>query len=168
VSLSPSNTRPFDLPEFILTLRCRHPACGHCFARVSYTVSTILFGPFRGLYNSPLPWCYIGRPPPETRTRNWFPVPFRKVAVPSVRIEVDFSFPLFPYSLVAFLSGPPHQEPTRRGQLETRKLPLVGVSISEPIGPSLDVHPAETDPVPPEQLPILGALSDPAPMQILV
>jgi hypothetical protein len=29
------------------------------------------------------------------------------------------------------------------------------------------MHPAETDPVPPEQLPLLGALPDPAPMQSL-
>jgi hypothetical protein len=47
------------------------------------------------------------------------------------------------------------------------KLPLVGVSVSEPIGPSVDVHPAETDPVPPEQLPLLGALADPAPIESL-
>jgi hypothetical protein len=45
--------------------------------------------------------------------------------------------------------------------------PLVGVSVSEPIGPSGYVNPAETDPVPPEQLPLLGALPDPAPMQSL-
>jgi hypothetical protein len=31
---------------------------GTVFARVFYTVSTLLFGPFRGLYNSPSPWCY--------------------------------------------------------------------------------------------------------------
>jgi hypothetical protein len=41
------------------------------------------------------------------------------------------------------------------------------VSVSERIGPSGDVHPAETDPVRPEQLPLLGALPDPAPMQSL-
>jgi hypothetical protein len=61
--------------------------------------------------------------------------------------------------------------PTSSGSYSTRsavrKLPLVGVSVSEPIGPSGDVHPAETDPVPPEQLPLLGALPDPAPMQSL-
>jgi hypothetical protein len=48
-----------------------------------------------------------------------------------------------------------------------RKLPLFGVSVSGPIGPSGDVHPAETDPVPPEQLPLLGALPDPALIQCL-
>jgi hypothetical protein len=61
--------------------------------------------------------------------------------------------------------------PTSSGAYSTRsavrKLPLVGVSVSEPIGPSGDVHPAETDPVPPEQLPLLGALPDPAPIQCL-
>jgi hypothetical protein len=90
---------------------------GTVFARVSYTVSNLLFGPFRGLCNSPLPWCYIGVAPPETLTRNWFPFPFRKVPVPSVRIEVEFSFPLFPYPVVYILSCLPHQEPTRSGQL---------------------------------------------------
>jgi hypothetical protein len=62
--------------------------------------------------------------------------------------------------------------PTSSGASSTRsvvrKLSLVGVSVSEPIGPSGDVHPAETDPVLPEQLPLFGALPDPAPMQSLV
>jgi hypothetical protein len=53
VSLSPSITRPFDAPGFLFTVRCRHPARGHCFARVSCTVSTLLSGPIRGLYDSP-------------------------------------------------------------------------------------------------------------------
>jgi hypothetical protein len=53
VSLSPSITRPFDAPEFLFTVRCRYPARGHCFARVSYTVSTLLSGSIRGLYDSP-------------------------------------------------------------------------------------------------------------------
>jgi hypothetical protein len=61
--------------------------------------------------------------------------------------------------------------PTSSGAHSTpsavRKLPLVGVSVSEPTGPSVDMHPAETGPVPPEQLPLLGALPDPAPMQSL-
>ena len=61
--------------------------------------------------------------------------------------------------------------PTSSGAYSTRsavrKLPLPGVSVSEPIGPVGEVHPAETDPVPPEQLPLLGALPDPAPMQSL-
>jgi hypothetical protein len=61
--------------------------------------------------------------------------------------------------------------PTSSGAYSTRsavrKLTLVGVSVSEPIGPSGDVQPAETYPVPPEQLPPLGALGDPAPMQSL-
>jgi hypothetical protein len=137
---------------------------GTVFARVSYTVSALIFGPFRGLYNSRLPWCYIGLTTKETRTRNWFPIRFRKVAVPSVRIEVDFCF-LIPYRLVAIISCLPHQEPTRRGPL-SRNSPLSGCPL-EPIGPSEGVHPAENDPVPPEQLPLLGALPDPAPMQSL-
>jgi hypothetical protein len=45
--------------------------------------------------------------------------------------------------------------------------PLCRVSVSEPIVPSGDVYPAETDPVPPEQLPLLEALPDPSPMQSL-
>jgi hypothetical protein len=61
--------------------------------------------------------------------------------------------------------------PTSSGAYSTRsavrKLPIVGVSVSEPIGPSGDAHPAETDPVPPEQLPLLGVLPDPAPIQCL-
>jgi hypothetical protein len=39
VSLSPSTTRPFDAPEFILTLRCRHPARGHCFCPRAYSLN---------------------------------------------------------------------------------------------------------------------------------
>jgi hypothetical protein len=46
VSLCPSTTRPFNEPEFFLTLRCRNPTRGHCFARVSYTVSTLLLAHF--------------------------------------------------------------------------------------------------------------------------
>jgi hypothetical protein len=46
-----------------------------------------------------------------------------------------------------------------------RKLPQIGVSIREQIGSHGDVHPAETDLVPPEQHPLLGALPNPAPMQ---
>jgi hypothetical protein len=61
--------------------------------------------------------------------------------------------------------------PTSSGSYSTqsavRKLPNVGVSVSDPIGPSGDVHPAETNHVPPEQLPPLGALPDPPPMQRL-
>ena len=61
--------------------------------------------------------------------------------------------------------------PTSSGAYSTRsavrKLPLPGVSVSEPIGPVGEIHPAETGPVPPEQLPLLGALPDPAPMQSL-
>jgi hypothetical protein len=57
VSISPATARPFDAPEVISTLRYT-PRVGTVFARVSYTVSTLLFGPFRGLNNSPLPWCY--------------------------------------------------------------------------------------------------------------
>jgi hypothetical protein len=45
--------------------------------------------------------------------------------------------------------------------------PPCRVFVSEPIGPSGDVHPAEIDPVPLDQLPLLGALPDPAPMQSL-
>jgi hypothetical protein len=50
VSLFPSTARPFDATEFVLTLRYRHPTRGHRFARVSYTVSTLLlahFGDFK-------------------------------------------------------------------------------------------------------------------------
>jgi hypothetical protein len=32
---------------------------GNVVARVSYTVSNLLFGPFRGIYNSSLPWWYM-------------------------------------------------------------------------------------------------------------
>jgi hypothetical protein len=53
VSLSPSTTRPFDAPEFLLTVRRRHPARGHCFARVSYTVSTLPFWPNFGDFTTP-------------------------------------------------------------------------------------------------------------------
>jgi hypothetical protein len=53
VSLSPSITRPFDAPEFLFTARCRHPARGHCFARVSYTVSTLPFWPNFGDFTTP-------------------------------------------------------------------------------------------------------------------
>jgi hypothetical protein len=66
VSLSPSTTRPFDAPELVLTLRYRHPARGHRFAGVSYTVSTLQFGPFRRLYDSPIPCCHIGLTPART------------------------------------------------------------------------------------------------------
>jgi hypothetical protein len=59
VSLSPSITRPFDAPEFLFTVRCRHPARGHCFARVSYTVSTPLSGPTSGTLRLPVSRCYI-------------------------------------------------------------------------------------------------------------
>jgi hypothetical protein len=48
-----------------------------------------------------------------------------------------------------------------------RKLPQIGVSIREQIGSPGDVHSAETDLVPPEQHPLLGALSNPAPMKSL-
>jgi hypothetical protein len=55
VSLSPSTTRPFDAPEFIFTMRCRHPTRGHCFCpRVLYSLNPPPpFGPIRELYNSP-------------------------------------------------------------------------------------------------------------------
>jgi hypothetical protein len=40
VSLSPSTARPFDAPEFVLALRYRHPARGHCFCpRVLYSLN---------------------------------------------------------------------------------------------------------------------------------
>jgi hypothetical protein len=96
VSLSPSTTRPFDAPESILTQRHRHPTRGHGFCpRVLYSPNPP-FWPISGTLQLPVSSCYIGLPPPETRTRNWFPIPFRKVTVPSVRIEVDFSCHLFP------------------------------------------------------------------------
>jgi hypothetical protein len=53
VSLYPSITRPFDAPEFLFTVRCKHPARGHCFARVSYTVSTLPFWPNFGDFTTP-------------------------------------------------------------------------------------------------------------------
>jgi hypothetical protein len=58
VSLYPSITRPFDAPEFLCTVRCRHPARGHCFARVSYTVSTLHFWPNSGTLRLPVTRCY--------------------------------------------------------------------------------------------------------------
>jgi hypothetical protein len=130
VSLSPSTTRPFDAPEFILTLRFRHPKRGHCFCpRVLYSLDPP-FWPISGTLQLPvtvvLHWSHL----PETRTRNWFHIPFRRVTMPSVRIEVDFSFPLFPYYLVAILSCLHQQEPTRRGQLSENS-PLSGyLSVS--------------------------------------
>jgi hypothetical protein len=59
VSLSPSTPRPFDATEFLFTVRCRHPARGHCFARVSYTVSTFPFWPNSGTLRLPVSRCYI-------------------------------------------------------------------------------------------------------------
>jgi hypothetical protein len=68
---------------------------GIVFARVSYTVSTLLFGPFRELYNSPFRGATLVSPA-GSADYELVSYPFLKVAVPSVRIEVDFSFPLFP------------------------------------------------------------------------
>jgi hypothetical protein len=126
---------------------------GTVFARVSYTVSALIFGPFRGLYNSRLPWCYIGLTTKETRTRNWFPIRFRKVAVPSVRIEVDFCF-LIPYRLVAIISCLPHQEPTRRGPL-SRNSPLSGCPL-EPLAPLRVCTPQRTTLYHRSSFPFLG------------
>jgi hypothetical protein len=53
VSLSSSTTRPFDASEFIFTLRCRHLARGHGFARVSNTGSTLPFWPNSGDFKTP-------------------------------------------------------------------------------------------------------------------
>jgi hypothetical protein len=136
------------------------------FARVSNTVSTLLFGPFRGLCNSPLPGFYIGLAPLETRTINWFPIPFRKYccALCEDRSRVFISFISLSLSCCPITPTSSGAYPTRS---VVRKLPLVGISVSEPIGPSGDVHPAETDPVPPEKLSLPGALPDPAQMQSL-
>jgi hypothetical protein len=64
VSLHTSITRPFGAPEFFLSLRYRHRTRGQRCARVLFTVSTLLlarFGPFLGLYDSPIPWCYTSK-----------------------------------------------------------------------------------------------------------
>jgi hypothetical protein len=116
VSLSPSTTHPFDPPESVLTLRYRHPACGNWFFPcVLYSLNPP-FRPISGILQFPVT-VLLHAGPPETRTRNLFPIPFQKFAMPSVRIEVYFSFPLFSYPLVAVVSCPTHQEPTRRGHM---------------------------------------------------
>jgi hypothetical protein len=96
VSLSLSTTRPFDAPKFVLNLKYRHPVRGHCFCpRVLYSLNS-LFWPISGTLQLPLPTRGATLvSPPEKRTRKWFPIPFRNVAVPFVRIEVDLPFPLF-------------------------------------------------------------------------
>jgi hypothetical protein len=164
VSISPSTTCPFDAPEFILTQRHRHPARRHCFCpRVLYSLNPP-FWPISGTLQLLVSWCYIGL----TCRKRGQGIGFISVSKGCCALCEDLSrffLSFIPYSLVAILSCLPHQGPTRS---VVRKLSLVGVSVSEPIGPSVDVHPAETDPVPPEQLPLLGALPDPAPMQSLV
>jgi hypothetical protein len=141
VSLSPSTTRPFGAPEFILTQRPRHRFCP-C---VLYSLNSP-FRPISGTLQLPISWCYTGLPLPETRTRNWFPIPFRRLLCPLRGSKSIFPFP---YSLSP--SCYPIM-PTSSGAYSTRsavrKLPLVGVSVNEPIGPSGDVHPAESDLVP--------------------
>jgi hypothetical protein len=151
VSLYPSTTRPFDAPEFIFTQRHRHPTRGHGFCpRVLYSLNPP-FWPISGTLQLPVSWCYIFLPPPETRTRNWFPIPFRRLLCP-----LSGSKSIFPFLYSLSLSCYPIM-PTSSGTYSTRsagrKTPRFGVSFSDPIGPSGDVHPAETDPVPPEQLP---------------
>jgi hypothetical protein len=54
VSRSPSTTRPFDAPEFILTLRCRHPRVGTVFCpRVLYSLNPP-FWPISGTLQLPV------------------------------------------------------------------------------------------------------------------
>jgi hypothetical protein len=126
VNLPPSTTCPFDAPESILTLRYRHPARGHCFwPRVLYSFNPP-FWPITGTLRLLVPVVLYWSPPKVTLTRNWFPIPFRKVAVPFVRIEFDFSFPFIPYPFVSSQSCLTHQEPTRRGQL-LKNSPLSGI-----------------------------------------
>jgi hypothetical protein len=58
VSLSPSTTRPFDAPEFILTPRHRHPTRGHGFCpRVLYSLNPP-FWPNSGTLRLPVSRCY--------------------------------------------------------------------------------------------------------------
>jgi hypothetical protein len=96
VSLSPSTTRTFGAPEFVLNLKYRHPARGHCFCpRVLYSLNSP-FWPISGTLQLPLPTRSATLvSSPEKRTRKWFHIHFRKVAAPFVRIEVDLPFPLF-------------------------------------------------------------------------
>jgi hypothetical protein len=62
VSQSPSNTRPFDAPEFILTQRHRHPTRGHAFCpRVLYSLNPP-FWPNSGTFRLPVSRCYTKRP----------------------------------------------------------------------------------------------------------
>jgi hypothetical protein len=132
---------------------------------VFYTVSTFLFGSYRVLYDSSILWCYFGL------TYRGLGIGFTYLSerfdVPFVRFEVDLplSF-IFPIPLVAVLSIIYHQEPIRRCQLSQKSLKLGYPSVNRLL--PLRIAPAETDPVPPEQLPLLGSLPDPASMQSLV
>jgi hypothetical protein len=58
VSLSPSTTSPFDAPEFLFTVRYRHPARGHSFCpRVLYSLNPP-FWPNSGTLRLPVTRCY--------------------------------------------------------------------------------------------------------------
>jgi hypothetical protein len=58
VSLSPSTTRPFDAPEFLFTVRYRHPARRHSFCpRVLYSLNPP-FWPNSGTLRLPVSRCY--------------------------------------------------------------------------------------------------------------
>jgi hypothetical protein len=95
VSLSPSTTRPFDAPEFVLTLRYRHPARGHCFCpRVLCSLSPH-FWPISGTLQLPVtvvlqfPTEDIGMIPIFLATRKWFTVADLRDGYWNVRIAQD-------------------------------------------------------------------------------
>jgi hypothetical protein len=86
VSLSPSTTRPFDAPEFILTQRHRHPTRGHGFLPACPIQSQPSFlAQFRGLYDSP----FHGATLPYT-----LPIFFRYL-YPCHSLPGHFAFPLY-------------------------------------------------------------------------
>jgi hypothetical protein len=135
VSLSPSTTRPFDAPEFILTLRCRHPARGHSFCpRVLYSLNPPLWL-ISGTLQLPVSWCCIGLP----RRKRGLGIGFLSLSEGCYSLCEDrsrFFLSIIPYPLVAILSCLPAQEPTRRGQLSGNS-PLSGylsVSRLNPLG----------------------------------
>jgi hypothetical protein len=108
---------------------------GIVFARVSYTVSTLLFGTFRELYNFPFRGAALVSP----RRKRGLGIGFLSLSEGCYSLCEDrsrFFLSIIPYPLVAILSCLPAQEPTRRGQLSGNS-PLSGylsVSRLTPLG----------------------------------
>jgi hypothetical protein len=167
VSLSPSTLRPFDAPEFIFPLRYRRPTRGSFLPLRHIQSQPLILASFGIPSNLPNPYHHSGLTCRKVGLGIGFLSLSERLLHPVAKIEVDLLFPLIFPQLLS--TQPISRMPTSSGAYTLRSAvrsnPHLGVSASEPIGPAGERLPAETDHVPPEQLPLSRVYPVSAPMQ---